>query len=174
MKSFLLISTLFLTLNTQAATKTVFRVYKSIKAKNVLHYKVDIDASKCTFTSGVYAEWKMDEEDGRWKPLAESSGMIKKPLWPNNSTLKNQEINFDTEAIENFQEKGVVQSSNVGLFIEKQNNGRCLIKNLVLVDNKDINLSYLHVKTFLGSISKVTIKGEGFIDKKEFNKVVTL
>lgn len=175
MKSLFLIASLILSLSSNAATATIFRIFKNINSKNVLFYKVNYDKKNCTFTSDVYADWKMDAEDGRWKPLSKSSKKIKEPLWPRTSRDTKQALSFETNAINDFQQEDVIDSSDIKVFIDKQKDGKCLIRNLVLIDKKDINVSYLYTKmTFWGSITDVSVVGKGFDNNKEFKKDVSL
>ena len=175
MKSLFLIASLVLSLSSNAATATVFRIFKNINSKNVLYYKVDYNERNCTFTSDVYADWKMDAEDGRWKSLSKSSKKIKEPLWPRTRRDSNKSLSFDTNGINDFQQQKVIDSDEIKVFIERNKNKKCSIKNLVLVDGKNINVSYLYTKvTFWGSITDVSVVGKGFDDNKEFKKDVSL
>lgn len=143
-----------------ATETTILRVSKTINSKNVLHYKVQYNAETCELESGVYAEWKMDEEDGRWKPLSESMGMIKGPLEPHMKGQNLYEAEFMTESMGDFQKKKILMSDRVRVLIEQNSQGQCDVKNEVNVQGRVLNLEKIHSKvTMFGNVKWVELSG---------------
>lgn len=162
MREKLLLTPLILLLTTPllaAEEATVLKVSKTMNTKNVLHYKVKYDKETCELTSPVYAEWKMDEEDGRWKPLEESMGMIKGPLLPKNLGNTVYEAEFVTESMKEFQEKKILSSDLVRVNIESTDSG-CKLANQVEVKGETLSVEQLHTRvTMFGNVKWVQIIG---------------
>lgn len=145
---------------TLGAEATILKVSKTVNPKNVLHYKVKYDANTCELTSGVYGEWKMDEEDGHWKPLSESMNMIRKPLEPKMRTQNNYEAEFVTESMADFQDKKILATDRVRVKIEEQD-GKCILNNEVDLRGSTIQVDQLHSKiTMFGNVKWVQIIGK--------------
>lgn len=143
-----------------ASEATILRVSKTINSKNVLHYKVQYDAETCELKSDIYAEWKMDEEDGRWKPLTDSMGMIRKPLEPKMVGKTAYEAEFVTDSMTEFQQKKILTSDRVRVQIEQGENSNCIVKNEVDVQGVLLNLERIHSKvTMFGNVKWVQILG---------------
>jgi hypothetical protein len=140
---------------------TVLKVSKNVNEGNVLHYKIEFDSTRCEFTSDIYAEWKMDEEDGRWKSLSESIGMIRAPLEPSTSIVSENEINFETESMTEFRNKKILSSSRVEVFIEPDAHG-CHISTEAIVKGRRMQLNEIksHLNWTRTSVKKITILGE--------------
>jgi|GEM_PF-2521437 len=159
-KNLAIIFALLLPALSHADVATVMKVSKNKNEKNVLHYKVQYDKSSCEFTSGVYAEWKMDEEEGQWKPLSESMNLIKKPLWPNSLQVSGTELQFVTPAMEDFQQKKILSSSDIRLKVEFGTENGCSISNETEVRGQIINVIELKSNLgFLGGVNSVIVRG---------------
>lgn len=151
---------LLLTSPLLASEATILRVSKTINSKNVLHYKVKYDAETCELKSDIYAEWKMDEEDGSWKPLTESMGMIRKPLEPKMVAKTAYEAEFVTDSMTDFQKKKILMSDRVRVQIEQGQDSNCVLKNEVDVQGNLLNLERIHSKvTIFGNVKWVQILG---------------
>lgn len=145
---------------TFGAETTILKVSKTVNPKNVLHYKVKYDESTCELTSAVYAEWKMDEEDGRWKPLSESMSMIRKPLEPKVKVQNHYEVEFATDSMTDFQDKKILSKDRVRVSIESAED-KCVLKNEVDLRGSTIQINQLHSKlTMFGNLRWVQIIGE--------------
>ena len=162
MREKLLLTPLILLLTTPifaSEVATVLKVSKTMNTKNVLHYKVKYDKETCELESEVYAEWKMDEEDGRWKPLEESMSMIKGPLLPKILGKTAYEVEFVTDSMKEFQEKKILSNDLVRVNIESADNG-CKIQNEVDVKGRTLSVEQLHSRvTIFGNVKWVQIIG---------------
>lgn len=169
MREKLLLTPLILLLTTPVlATNeaTVLKVSKTVNQKNVLHYKVKYDQETCELTSPVYAECKMDEEDGRWKPLEESMSMIKGPLLPKNLGQTPYEAEFVTDSMKEFQEKKILSNELVRVNIESAENG-CSLSNEVMLRGRTLSVEQLHTRvTMFGNVRWVQIIGKDQKGKK--------
>lgn len=166
-KNLVILFALLLPTLSHADVATVMKVSKNKNEKNVLHYKIQYDKSICEFTSDVYAEWKMDEEDGRWKPLSESMNLIKKPLWPNSLQVSGTEVQFVTPAMEDFQQKKILSSSDIRLKVEFNSDNGCSISNETAVRGQIINVTELISNLgFLGGVNSVTVRGRTLDNKR--------
>ncbi|MCR9204676.1 MAG: hypothetical protein NXH75_08875 [Halobacteriovoraceae bacterium] len=151
---------LLLTSPLLASEATILRVSKTINSKNVLHYKVKFDAETCELKSNVYAEWKMDEEDGRWKPLTDSMGMIRAPLEPKMVAKTAYEAEFVTDSMTDFRDKKILTSDRVRVQIEQGGDSSCVLKNEVDVQGSLLNIEKIHSKvTIFGNVKWVQIMG---------------
>jgi hypothetical protein len=152
-----------MSLTTFASTEeaSVLKVSKNINEGNVLHYKVEYDSSRCEFTSEIFAEWKMDEEDGRWKSLSDSAGMIRRPLEPSTAIVSDNEVSFETESMGEFRKKKILSSSKVEVFIEPSVAG-CEISTEAIVKGQRMQLDEIksHLNWTRTNVKKVTIVGE--------------
>ena len=138
-----------------------------MNSKNVLHYKVKYDAETCELKSDIYAEWKMDEEDGRWKPLTDSMGMIRKPLEPKMVAKTAYEAEFVTDSMSDFQKKKILSDDRVRVQIEQGENSSCILKNEVNVQGDLLNIERIHSKvTMFGNVKWVQILGEDSAGKR--------
>ncbi len=167
----LILTPLFLSLlpftSLMASEATILKVSKTINSKNVLHYKVQYDEQTCEIKSNVFADWKMDEEDGRWKPLDESSGFIKGPLQPHGSIVSGSEVIFTTESMDEFSKKKIIDQELVTVRIGTNKNGGCNITNEIRIKGKSYNVIQLHSKvTMFGSVKWVEITAEDETGKK--------
>jgi lipopolysaccharide assembly outer membrane protein LptD (OstA) len=145
---------------TLGAEATILKVSKTVNPKNVLHYKVKYDADTCELSSGVYGEWKMDEEDGHWKPLSESMSMIRAPLEPKMRTQTVYEAEFVTDSMSDFQNKKILATDRIRVKIEDKE-GKCVISNEVDLRGQTVQVNQLHSKlTMLGNVRWVQIISE--------------
>lgn len=169
MREKLLLTPLVLLLSTSifaAKEATILKVSKTMNSKNVLHYKVNYDEETCELTSDVFAQWKMDEEDGRWKPLEESMGMIKGPLLPKILSKSVYEVEFVTDSMKEFQDKKILSNDLVRVNIESADNG-CKLSNEVDVKGRTLSVEQLHTKvTMFGNVKWVQIIGRDSDGKK--------
>ena len=172
MKKTSLIIAFFLTsLMTHASvTRTILEISKTIHSKNVLHYQVQVDKSSCHFLSGISANWKMDEEDGRWKPLSESMRMIKKPLTPKIISQRSDEIIFETHSMNDLVRKSLIDEAQVRVRILKGKNDKCETQTIGLIHGQMVNVERLHSKvTFWGKIKWLEVIGTT-LDGKKYDK----
>ncbi len=158
----LILSSLFLSLlpvtSLMAAEATILKVSKTINSKNVLHYKVQYDERTCEISGDVYADWKMDEEDGRWKSLDESSSFIKAPLDPQSTIVSGSEIIFTTESMNEFSKKKIIDQEQIIVRTDLEKNGKCHISNEILIQGRRYNVTQLHSKvTVFGNVKWVEI-----------------
>lgn len=160
-KSILALTVLFVSFNTFALSEmTVLKVSKTINPKNVLHYKIKYDKDTCELKSNIFAEWKMDEEDGRWKSLNDSAGMIKAPLNPKTTSLDFYEADFETDSMADFQEKGILSSANVKVISGQEKSGSCNIHNQIILNGQPVQIDQLHSKVnFIGSVKWIELTG---------------
>ncbi len=159
------LSTLFLALlpftSLMAAEATILKVSKTINSKNVLHYKVQYDEQTCEITGKVFADWKMDEEDGRWKSLEESSSMIKKPLRPQSTLLSGSELIFTTESMGEFSKKKIIDQEQVVVRTDRNKSGSCQLTNEIMIRGKRYNVTQLHSKvTMFGNVKWVEVTAQ--------------
>lgn len=171
MKKLTLTLAVLLSVNSFASTKeeSILKVSKTMNSKNILHYKVKYDSNTCELKGNVYAEWKMDEEDGQWKPLSESMGMIKRPLEPKPRAKTNYEIEFITDSMSDFQKKKILSADKVRVIIDQTDEGKCTLKNEIEVQNEVINVSQIHSDVSLfGNVKWVQIIGH----KENGHKIV--
>lgn len=170
-KTTLTLALLLTSLIAQAkVTETVLEISKTIHSKNVLHYQVDVDESSCLFTSGLVANWKMDEEDGRWKSLNDSMGMIKAPLTPKIVSRHKDEIVFETPSMHDLVKKGLIDEAQVSVRISKGRGAKCEIQTLGMIHGQMINVERLHSKvTFFGNVKWVEVIGTT-LDGRKFDK----
>jgi hypothetical protein len=144
-----------------AGSATILKVSKTINEKNVLHYKVRYDDATCEIKGDVYADWKMDEEDGQWKSLDESPGFIRGPLEPKSTAVSSSEVIFVTESMDEFSKKGILDSRQVTVSVDRNKSGACQVRNEVLVRGELYNLKRLHSKvTMFGNVRWVEFHGE--------------
>jgi hypothetical protein len=140
---------------------TILKVSKTINSKNILHYKVKYDPDTCEIRSDIYAEWKMDEDDGKWKSLQDSMDMIREPLEPVIRTRNNYEVEFITESMKDFQKKKILSTEKVRVTIETKDDGLCTLKNQIEVQGVTLNVSRIHSKvTIFGNVKWVQIIGQ--------------
>ena len=144
-----------------ASEATILKVSKTINSKNVLHYKVEYDERTCEIRSDVFADWKMGEEDGRWKPLSESAGFIEKPLRPHSSILSGSEVIFVTESMNEFASKKIIDHEQVTVRAERDESGNCSLTNEIIIKGRRFNVTQLHSKvTIFGSVKWVEVYAE--------------
>lgn len=172
-KTTLTLTLLLLPFITQAkVVETVLEVSKTINEKNVLHYQVEYDESACEFTSSLAANWKMDEEDGRWKSLSDSMAMIRGPLTPKIISKTSDEIVFETTSMEELQDKNLIDEARVSVRISPSTSQTCEIQTLALVGGQLIDVDRLHSKvTMFGNVKWVQVIGktlEGQVFNKKF------
>ena len=166
-----LLAPLFLTLlpftSLMASEATILKVSKTINSKNVLHYKVKFDEKTCELNGDIFADWKMDEEDGRWKSLDESSSFIKGPLQPESMTVSGSEVIFTTESMGEFSKKKIIDQEQVVVRSDFDKNGTCKITNEIMIKGNSYHVSQLHSKvTIFGSVKWVEITAEDERGKK--------
>lgn len=168
-QNFIVLVSLLLSLSAAAKQTTVLEVSKTINSKNVLHYKVNYDEATCELKSNVFADWKMDEEDGRWKSLDESPGMIRRPLEPTTSKLSAHELVFVTSSMDDFAQKGYLDQKQVVVRIEEDSKGDCVVKNEISIGGKDYDVHRIHSKvTLFGNVKWVEVTAQN-----DQNKSVT-
>lgn len=161
----LILTPLFLSLlpitSLMASEATILKVSKTINSKNVLHYKVKYDEATCEIKSHVFADWKMDEEDGRWKSLEESSGFIKGPLKPHSTIVSGSELFFTTESMDEFSKKKIIDQEKVVVRTDRDANGACKLSNQIRIKGKSYNVTQLHSKvTVFGNVKWVEITAQ--------------
>jgi hypothetical protein len=165
------LSTLMFTLSLNAAeTESVLLISKTKNEKNVLHYKVSFEPSKCEFTGGLKALWKMDEDDGSWKPLSESMSFIKEPLSPKVISNTSDEIVFETPSMKDLNEMNILDEGRVAIRISPGTNQICEFQTLALVNSEYVDVKRLHSNiTMFGSVKWVEIHGET-LDGEKYKK----
>lgn len=166
-----LASLLFLQNGLASESETILLISKTMNEKNILHYKVDFEPSKCEFTEeGIKAVWKMNEEDGRWKPLTDSMKMIRKPLMPKIISKSSDEIVFETPSMEELKELNILDEGRVSIRISPGVNQVCEIQTLALIDSEVIDVDRLHSKvSMFGSVKWVQVLGRD-LDGKKYTK----
>lgn len=156
----LLIAGLMPIYSSLAKEATILRVSKTLNSKNVLHYKVNYDEKTCEINGNVYADWKMDEEDGRWKSLKKSAGFIEKPLRPHSTIVSGSELIFETESMEELAQKRIIDQEQILVKTTLDEDGTCRISNEISIKGKTYHVTRLHSKvTFFGSVKWVEISG---------------
>lgn len=140
---------------------TVMKVSKDRNPLNVLHYKVLVDQNSCAFLGEIHGVWHMGEDGpDETKLLAESMGMIRKPLWPTVTKISDSHMEFTTKAMGEFHEKGILTRQKTDLYSEPTESG-CVVKNLVIVKGERVFVSELSTEiTWLGNVDAVTVIGE--------------
>ncbi|WP_127716788.1 hypothetical protein [Halobacteriovorax sp. HLS] len=140
--------------------ETILKVSKTINEKNILHYKVSFEPSRCELSGELVAEWKMDEDEGQWKSLNESMKMIRKPLTAEIISSSSDEIVFSTPSMEDLKSRGVLDESRVSIRISPGANQTCDIQTLAMVEGELVEVSRLHSKvSMFGSVKWVEVHG---------------
>lgn len=128
---------------------SMFTVSKTYKPKNVLHYEAVV--KNCAFVSPfVNPQWKMDEERGQRETLTSTE---KKYLQPKVTYSKDIEFDFTMDAVKEL--NAGTDFRQIKVRMEK-----CEAKAYTEYKGQEIQLTNIHLKTALATVTGATITGK--------------